>query len=363
MTKRLPKYVQLKKELLQWVQTGKLRPDEQMPSEHEITQLFQMSRQTVRQALGELETEGVLYRIQGKGTFVAHPSSPEDKSIRAVGMLTTYISGYIFPHIVRGAEGKLRERGYQLLLSSTDNDKAKEQESLSLLIQQPLSGLIIEPTKSAQTNLNLNFYLTLSNLNIPYVMINERYPEIHCPVVKVDDELGGFLAVEHLIKLGHRRIAGFFKTDDLQGVNRLKGFIRAHQQYRIAVNPEWLVHYATEDLHTHVPAAANRLLQAEANRPTALVCYNDELAMKLQETFKPLHLNMPEHISVVGFDDSPIASAMGLTTVSHPKAELGEKAAELLLDLIEKRSKAEDFVFQPELIVRSSTAPAADPPA
>ena len=78
-------------------------------------------------------------------------------------------------------------------------------------------------------------------------MINERYPEINCPSLIVDDEEGGFKAAQHLIELGHRRIAGFFKTDDLQGVNRLKGFIRAHQHYQIPLLPEFVIHYTTEE--------------------------------------------------------------------------------------------------------------------
>jgi GntR family transcriptional regulator of arabinose operon len=354
--KRVPKYRQLKQEVMSWLYTGQLKPDEQMPSEHEIASRFQMSRQTVRQTLGELEKEGWLYRIQGKGTFVSVPKSRTLQEVQTIGMVTTYISDYIFPHIVRGAESLLRSRGYSLLLSGTDNEKEKETESLLLMLGQPLSGLIVEPTKSAQGNPNLQHYLALQYRNIPFVMINERYPELNCPCIKVDDETGGFKAVEHLIELGHRNIAGFFKTDDLQGVNRLKGFIRAHQQYRLPLMPESVVHYATEEKRTKPCEMALAMLQ-RAERPTAIVCYNDELAVTLLDTVRQAGLSVPEDVSIVGFDDSSLATATQLTTLTHPKTEMGVRAVEVLLSMIEKKEpEAEkDVVFMPELVVREST--------
>ncbi|KPC99732.1 Arabinose metabolism transcriptional repressor [Geobacillus sp. BCO2] len=200
--KTLPKYLQLKQEILSWIISGQMKPDEKIPTEHEIANQFQLSRHTVRQALGELEKEGWLYKIQGSGTFVSRPKPKEQVDTKTIGIVTTYISDYIFPHIVRGAEETLREKGYRLLLASTNNDKQREKEQLEQMIREPLSGLIIEPTKSAQGNPNLGYYLSLNNLHIPYVMINARYLEVSCPCVKMDDEQGGFLLTDHLIRLG-----------------------------------------------------------------------------------------------------------------------------------------------------------------
>src|SRR5690554_1418347 len=212
-----PKYLKLKQEILNWVLSGKLKADERIPSENELSSLFNISRHTVRQAIGDMVNDNWLYRIQGKGTFVKNPKLKKEATSKTIGLITTYISDYIFPHIIRGAESVLRQKGYRLLLSSTDNDKNKERESLEAMMDYPLSGLIIEPTKSALDNQNSQYYLQLDFNKIPYLMINECYPELMCPALKMDDEQGGFLATEHLIQLGHRNIAGFFKTDDLQG--------------------------------------------------------------------------------------------------------------------------------------------------
>lgn len=207
--RRIPKYIVLKNELLSWFESGRLQAGKQVPSEHEIADQFGVSRQTVRQTFGELEKEGWLERIQGKGTFARNPERRESEQVKTIGIITTYISDYIFPHIVRGAEAELRSKGYRLLLSSTDNNKDKEMDSLQLMTSQPLSGLIIEPTKSAEGNPNLSYFLSLQEKGIPFLMINEKYRELDCPCLKLDDELGGYKAACHLIENGHTAIAGF----------------------------------------------------------------------------------------------------------------------------------------------------------
>lgn len=359
--KTLPKYALLKQEILRWLEAGKLGPDEKMPSEHELAEQFGLSRQTVRQTLGQLVQEGRLYKAQGKGTFVAaEKQKTQSASAQTVGLVTTYISSYIFPHIVRGAEAAVRARGCRFLLTSTDNDKDKEREGLAMLASQPLSGLIIEPTKSAEGNPNLAYYLALNNQRIPYVMINASYPEISCPALVIDDEEGGYVAATHLLELGHRRIAGFFKTDDLQGIRRLRGFMRAHQQADAMLHPDFVVSYRTEDREQRpLDMAAELLARASEERPTAFVCYNDELALHLLEVIRQAELAVPRDISLVGFDDSSLATAteVKLTTLAHPKAIMGEDAAEMLFQMIESggTSVPPSKMYKPELVVRDST--------
>ena len=355
-----PKHEQLKAEILEWIHSGRYQPNDQLPTEHEISEQSGMSRQTVRQSIGALVQEGWLYRKQGSGTFVSHgPERRTTGGVPAIGVMTTYISEYIFPQIVRGAESALRERGYHMIISSTDNDKSKERGNLLSLQSGPIRGLIIEPTKSAMGNPNLDCYLSLDQLQIPYLMINERYPELDCPCVKVDDEHGGYIAAKHLIDLGHRRIAGFFKTDDLQGGQRLKGFLRAHHEGNVTVQPQDVITYSTEEKRTTTYERALSSLMNEHERPTALVVYNDELAVHLLEAVRQAGLRVPDDLSVVSFDDSFLAEATEtkLTTVAHPKDELGIRAAELLMDMIEYKTDAmpRDIIFQPQLIVREST--------
>jgi GntR family transcriptional regulator of arabinose operon len=359
LASNVPKYVQLKKEIQAWIYAGRFTLNELLPSEHELSRLFSMSRHTVRQAIGELVQEGQLYRIQGKGTYCAGTTSKKLNETPTIGVLTTYISDYIFPLIVHGAEATLRSKGYQMLLASTNNDKNKERESLEMMLAQPVGGLIIEPTKSAEGNPNESYYRALEAQGIPYIMINETYAELNCPCLKVDDELGVFRAVEYLILSGHRQIAGFFKTDDLQGVNRMKGFIAAHEHYQLSMNEDHIVEYGTAEKWDKPLSIAAALLN-DNNKPTAFVCYNDELAIRMLDIIRDAGLQVPEDLSIIGFDDSFLATATSvkLTTISHPKMELGIKAAQLLLDIKEHRMDIHSIgvvKYEPEFIVREST--------
>ena len=361
-TNASPKYLQLKTNILSWITAGKFRPGDKLPSENELAERFGFSRQTVRQSIGELVQEGWLAREQGKGTFVSKLSGERRSASdnRTIGIITTYISDYIFPSIVRGVEATLKERGYRLLLSSTDNRKDRERESLEMMLGHAVCGLIVEPTKSAEGNPNFDNYLALEDHGIPMIMLNERYPDLDCPSVRIDDEAGGYVAAEHLLSLGHARIAGFFKTDDLQGVRRMKGFLRAHREQAAEANPKLVVRYSTED-KDELPETALRDMLRSAEPPTAIVCYNDQLAVGLLDVVRELGLRVPEDLSIVGYDDSFLATAseIKLTTVEHPKSALGEMAANLLVDRLESGSESReggDKLYAPKLIVRQSTA-------
>lgn len=367
--KQPPKYRRLKEEILIGLNSGKWNAHDRLPSENELAAQFGLSRQTVRQTLGELEQEGWLYRQQGKGTFAAPkglPVSPGDPDRRMVGMLTTHISDYIFPHIVRGAEAELRAGGYSLLLASTENKKDAERENLLQLLEQPLAGLIVEPTKSAAGNPNLDLYLSVQMKRIPLIMIHARYPELTCPVVRMDDEAGGRMATEHLIGLGHRRIAGFFKTDDLQGAGRLRGFLAAHGQNGLVADPERVVGFRTEE-KPDVPKRRLLDMLGSGEPPTAVVCYNDEVAIGLLETIRQAGLSVPDDLSLVSFDDSRLATATEskLTSIIHPKADMGVLAARWLAGMIAGDAEpalpdgvsrqGNELVFRPELVLRQST--------
>lgn len=384
-----PKYKILMEEILSWIVTGQFKPHDKLPSENEIGARFGMSRQTVRQALGDLEQEGWLYREQGKGTFVSGQTQSERRGApqgMTIGMITTYISDYIFPTIVRGVESRLRERGARLLLASTDNEKEKEKQSLESMLREPLAGLLIEPTRSAEGNPNFHLFLALDTLGIPYVMLNERYSDVDAPCIRVDDELGGYRAACHLLELGHTRIAGFFKTDDFQGVHRMKGFIRAHREHGIALQPELLLRYTTGEKESRPQQTLAELLRrAPDDRPTAVVCYNDELGVRMLDVVRSAGLTVPGQLSIVGFDDSNLATAteVKLTSLVHPKTQMGVDAVELLMGMVDRRAgfkegraggrwpgaaaeggagdrrlreAASDIVYEPVLVIRDSTA-------
>ncbi|MFN7252283.1 MAG: GntR family transcriptional regulator [Anaerobacillus sp.] len=362
------KYNKVKQDIKSKILDGTYNSNQRISSENELMREFGVSRHTIRVALGELVNEGWLYREQGAGTFVAERTKegirPENK-IKNIAIVTTYISDYIFPSIIRGAEAYLSNQGYQVSLYSTNNNHENEKRVLESILSQDVDGVIIEPTKSAFSNPNINYYFNLERLNIPYIMINAFYDELEPLCLVVNDELGGFMQTEHLLKLGHRNIVGFFKTDDLQGIKRMKGYIKAHRINQIPISPNNIITYSSEEKTRKAPDELKKLLSSE-EKPTGIICYNDEIALILLDVLREKKLQVPKDVSIVGYDDSFLAQAseVKLTTINHPKNEMGETAAKMIVQLVKGKDgpnrkfdvKVETVIYEPELIVRSSTA-------
>ena len=350
--KHLPKYYQLKEYLKQMIQNGEITPAQKLPSESDLVRQFKISRHTVRHSFSELENEGWIYREQGRGTFCAYRGNKKEQKI---AVLTTYISNYIFPSIIRGIEKILSELGFSFSIASTGNNKRKEAECMKRFLEQDISGIIVEPTKSAKPNINQEYFQELDKRNIPYILLHAIYPDLDSAYIIMDDEKGGFLATQYLLKLGHKDIAGIFKSDDLQGIRRQAGFLSALNKYKVTVNNEFLGNYETEQMFSYPYHFTINLLQKK-NRPTAIVCYNDQIAIQVMEAIRRSNLKIPGDISLVGYDNSNLAVAteVKLTTIKHPKEEMGKRVARMIVDMINGKVRKPCFVYQPELIIRSS---------
>ncbi|MEI3606498.1 GntR family transcriptional regulator [Pseudogracilibacillus sp. SE30717A] len=361
-----PKHSIVREYILSKILNGTFEPHQKINSESELMEKFHVSRHTVRQAIGDLVTQGWLYSKQGSGTFCADKSKRQTKTsdIKNIAIITTYISDYIFSSIIRGAESYLSRKGYNVSLFSTNNNYQNEKEFLERVLILHPDGVIIEPTKSALSNPNLSLYLNLEKLKIPYIMINAYYDELEPVSITIDDEKGGYLQTKHLIELGHENIIGFFKTDDLQGTRRMKGYLKALREHSIPINPKFIITFETSDKMTKPVEKLNKLLSQENNvKPTGIVCYNDELAILLLNLLREKKIVVPDEISIVGYDDSFLAEAseVKLTTIEHPKIKMGEDAAKMIIDLVEnvnesqRNNKLESIVYEPKLILRTST--------
>jgi GntR family transcriptional regulator of arabinose operon len=222
-------------------------------------------------------------------------------------------------------------------------------------LEQDISGIIVEPTKSAKPNINQEYFQELEKRDIPYILLHATYPDLDSAYIIMDDEKGGFLATQYLLKLGHKDIAGIFLSDDLQGIRRQAGFLSALNKYKVTVNNEFLGNYKTEQMFSFPYNFTMNLLQKK-NRPTAIVCYNDQIAIQVMEAIRRSNLKIPGDISLVGYDNSNLAVAteVKLTTIKHPKEEMGKRVAHMIIDMINGEVRKPYFVYQPELIIRSS---------
>lgn len=353
----MPKYMWVKGRIQEEILDEDILVGEKIPSEAELTKQFSVSRHTIRQAIAELENDGFLIKRQGSGTYVSdgYMNNPDTAS-NTIGVITTYVSDYIFPSIIRGMRMELSKHNYSLMLSSTHNNVDNEKRSLERMSKQNVKGLIVEPTKSNLLNLNLNYYMKILQRKVPLIMLHAKYDELDVPVIGMNDEKAGYIATEYLIELGHEKIAMITKTDDQQGKKRLKGFMEALGENNLTFESEHILTFNTEgqqQLYENI----QKLLDS-SSVPTAFVCYNDQIAIMLIQEMRAMGKKVPEDFSVVSHDDSYLSTtlpSLDLTSVVHPKEAMGKEAARWLINAIEKRSsKKESVIFQPKLKIGNS---------
>ncbi|MGQ9629008.1 MAG: GntR family transcriptional regulator [bacterium] len=355
----IPLYYQLKEALKALIERGEIKPGERIPSENELSRKYNITRMTVRQAIKELINEGWLYTRRGVGTFCA--AIPEqEESYNIIGVILPTVASYIFPQIVRGIDDVINGGGYRMMLLNTNESLEREGQQLRTLIDKKVRGAIIERTKSAVESPNRPYFEELRARGIPIVFIDSYIEGFDSSCVILDEVKGAAEAVEYLIRLGHRRIGCIYKGSYYAGAGRLEGYRLALERNNIEYDERLTLSYDVTGDEKHIYALARRLLSMGEGRPTAIFCFNDQCATQAYNAARDEGLEVPRDLSIVGFDDSDLAllSKVPLTTVSHPKYEMGKKAAEILMSLIEGSGGGpQRYVFVPNLVVRKSCSP------
>lgn len=222
------------------------------------------------------------------------------------------------------------------------------------MLDNNVAGLIIEPTQSAFNKENLDVYQHIDELNIPIVFINAIYEGLDYPVVKQSDEIAEKHLVEYLFNKGHNKILGVFQVDDLQGVRRMNGFIGAYQaKPELALNSSTIM-YRSSDPINMVLGKIEQYLKVN-QEITAIVAYNDQLAIEIYDLIHEMGLKMPDDISIVGFDDYLLDEYVKpkLTTMTHEKERMGGDAANLLIQAL-NGEKVASVDYEPTFIERES---------
>ncbi len=344
------------KDIKKAINSGKYEPGQKIPSENQLALDYDVTRQTVRKALGKLIDEGYLYAKHGSGTFVAKRRQKRGKS-KNIAVVSTYMSDYIFPRVIQGINQVLSDNGYSILLKTTNNSRKGEAWCMEELLSKNIDGMIIEPSQSAISCQHQVLYDQMDAMGIPYVFIQGCYEAMmDRPHVMLDDVEGGRLITEHLIQLGHKHIAGIFKADDTQGILRHKGYVKALQEAGISYDPDMVIWYHTKD-RTMKPMEGILGLIEKGTPFHAVVCYNDEIAADVIKGLSNIGRSVPHDISVTGFDNSLLSQSRGITTISHPQEEFGQKAAQTLIGLIEGSISRKDaqILLTPVLVERKST--------
>lgn len=328
----MTKYEKLADKLRSAILSGVYRSGDKIPSENELAEAEALSRQTVRQALALLEQEGRILRRRGSGSVVSSSLMRREKT-NNVAVVSTYINEYIFPDILRGIEQELSQNGYTPFISATRNRVDNERDILNMLLAKPIDGMIIEGTKTALPNPNIDLYLSIKKAGIPIVFINGYYPDFKpSAYVVADDRSGGAEAVGILLDKGRKHIAGLFKSDDIQGHRRYAGYAEALRKAKINVRDDHVLWYTTETRDRLIKTVLLEILRD----CDAVVCYNDEVAIQVLDILKENNIDVPSEISVVSFDGSVFSSMSSpkLTSLLLNKEEIGRIAAKKLVNLM-----------------------------
>lgn len=333
-----PKYQSIADSLRQEIENGQYSAQQLLPTEQLLCRRFQISRQTVRRALSLLEDEGLITRRQGSGSRLREHKEPQALLNCTIAVVTTYISDYIFPSILRGMETVLAANSSAPLLFATQNQLSVERKILqTLLTMKELDGVLVEGTKTALPNPNLDLYQKLIDRGVRLVFIHGAYPQLaKVPAVLADDCGGGRMLTEYLYRRGHHNIAGIFKIDDMQGTLRYSGYAQALRDLGLPFEDERVRWYNTERRKDFLSESFVDSVLEGFRGCTAIVCYNDEVAIRVVSRLQKRGVRVPEEMAVVSFDNSQYSdlAPVRLTSLSHGSRNLGELAADLMLRLL-----------------------------
>lgn len=341
---------------------GPIVTDERV-SIKDIARAAGVSHPTVSRALNESplvrrETKDRIQRLAEEMGYTpdAVAQSLQTRRTHIIGLVVTSIGDPFFADLARGAEGVARQAGFSIFLNSSHNDPEQEIHVIETFHRQRVDGILV-----ASSRIGTNHVERLARNSVPVVLVNSQAEGDHDCLhsIAVDNRLGARRAVEHLIELGHRRIA-YAGVDNRPKSNadRRAGYLEALEAAGIHPDPAWVV---IAEMDT-APESGDALAGQEAARQllpndvTALFCYNDMVAIGVLAACRHAGMSVPGDVSVIGFDDVEMARHVhpSLTSVAQPKREMGSRAMRMVVDLIEKKP-VDNFVIEPRLVLRQST--------
>jgi len=272
------------------------------------------------------------------------------KKTSLIGLVIQNVMSSFYPEIIQGVEDVAVEQSLSTILCNTNDLATKEVEYLATLIDKRVDGIILEPHNSQHDREQIE---RIQRHGIPLITILRRYPDLDFPAVVVDNESGAYAATRYLVERGHRRIGHLRGPEHADTTEpRLRGYHRALRSAGIEPGPQWSVDCEFNP-DSGRQGMARLLDQFEGM--TAVFAASDIIAMGAISELQQRRIEVPEQVSVVGFDGLFFGQLVQptLTTVNQPRYEIGELAARMLLQCIERRP-VESVTLQPRLIIGTS---------
>jgi len=326
----------------------------------DIAKMAEVSTATVSMVLnnkGEhisVQTKERILQIAREYNYVPNTMARSlvTKQTKTIGLVIPDIANPFFPEIARGAEDKANEAGYSIIFCNTDDDIEKERRYIDMLSEKMVDGIIF--TASSDRNYWLD---KLHKQSIPIILLDRDIPlDGRVGRIVVNNQQGTYEGTKYLIEKGYRNIAfinGNIANETAK--NRLAGFKSALQDHGLEIKNKTILEGSFKREWGY--GAATWLLNQKIDFD-AVVCGNDLIAIGAIKALKDAGKKIPQDVAVLGFDDIYMAKLVEpeLSTISQPKYEMGYKASELLINMIEKNKAMEKpIVFDTKLVIRKST--------
>jgi DNA-binding LacI/PurR family transcriptional regulator len=292
------------------------------------------------------------------------PSAPA-RSAGLVGLVVPELSNPVFPAMAQAIERLLAQAGYTPLLCTQSPGSTTEDEYIEMLAGRGVAGIVFVSGLHADTTAGRERYRRLQERGVPVVLVGGYAPEVDVPQVSTDDAEAVRLAVRHLVAQGHRRVGLAVGPDRFVPARRKRAaFLAALVEHGLAADAAAAAVHAVNGLYTVEggQAAAAELLAAGH---TGLVCGSDLMALGAVRAARARGLRVPDDVSVVGYDDSPLMAFTDppLTTVRQPVQTVCRAAVSALLTEVRgERAPRSELLVEPELVVRGSTGAAPTTP-
>lgn len=348
ISKSAYKYQDLKCHLISQITQGALSGGTRIDSENKLGDNFNISRNTVRQAVKELENAGYLYRIQGKGTFVRDATPHLSRKIALMIYDSSYATHPITSALIRGVSEVLTEKGYFLdILASR---RSFHDENIAVLAKN-YAGFLI-----GSHQIDDLIIQELDRIHALYIFAKNYLPGRSAEAWRIDFEHIGFQLAEHIIGTGRHELALIYDGNGSSIAEEFKrGVFGACMEYGARLRKQYIFEAGADD-----PNQAARIadaLLAHGNRPEAVICPGDAIALEIISELARRNVRVPEDMVVSGLNNSDISAVVhpSLTTVEIPTFELGRLAAETIVGMINGESKMIGEPIQGRLIIREST--------
>ena len=279
--------------------------------------------------------------------------SLRQKQTHTIGVIVPNLD-YVLSLMVRGIDEVALEAGFTVMVCQSNESFGREILNTRRLLESLVDGFIISVSSESKS---FDHFKKIQERNLPVVVFDRVTPHLNAPSVRIDNEEGGFLATEHLIEQGYKRIAALAGPENLGVSNsRLDGYLTALKKHRIKKDPELIVHC---DFNQDYAYFATLELLAMKKRPDAIFTISDRMAIGAMLAIKKKGLRMPEDIGLVGFNNEPVTSLVtpSISSVDMPSFELGKAAAKLFIETMHNKEQLvhEEKVLKPKLIIRESS--------